>query len=157
VAYLPPSTTSEDVERFYDYFYSCYDILISESPSTSFIIAGDFNPTSNGFRPAKLVRYSKLKQIIKNPTRGSNTLDLLFTDISTFFETPKIIAPIATSDHATILLDAKVHVTRKDAIRKVKVRPLKQSSLQGFEEYLKHYDWLPVLSENNVDNLYIDK
>ena len=28
---------------------------------------------------------------------------------------------------------------------------LKQSSLQGFEEYLKHYDWLPVLSENNVD------
>jgi hypothetical protein len=93
-----------------------------------------------------------LKQIIKNPTRGSNTLDLLFTDISTFFETPKILAPIATSDHATILLDAKVHVTRKNAIRKVKVRPLKQSSLQGFEEYLKHYDWLPVLSENNVDN-----
>ena len=120
MAYLPPSTTSEDVERFYDYFYSCYDILISESPSTSFIIAGDFNPTSNGFRPAKLVRYySKLKQIIKNPTRGSNTLDLLFTDISTFFETPKILAPIATSDHATILLDAKVHVTRKNAIRKV--------------------------------------
>jgi hypothetical protein len=38
VAYLPPSTTSEDVERFYDYLYSCYDILISESPSTSFII-----------------------------------------------------------------------------------------------------------------------
>ncbi len=141
VAYLPPSTTSEDVERFYDYFYSCYDILISESPSTS-----------NGFRPAKLARYSKLKQIIRNPTRGSNILDLLFTDISTFFETPKILAPIATSDHATILLDAKVHVTRKNAIRKVKVRPLKQSSLQGFEEYLKHYDWLPVLSENNVDS-----
>ncbi len=119
VAYLPPSTTSEDVERFYDYFYSCYDILTSESPSTSFIIAGDFNPTSNGFRPAKLARYSKLKQIIRNPTRGSNIFDLLFTDISTFFETPKILAPIATSDHATILLDAKVHVTRKNAIRKV--------------------------------------
>ncbi len=72
VSYLPPSTTSEDVERFYDYFYGCYDILISESPRTSFIIAGDFNPTSNGCRPAKLARYSKLKQIIKNPTRGSN-------------------------------------------------------------------------------------
>jgi hypothetical protein len=95
-----------------------------------------------------------LKQTIKNPTRGSNTLDLLFIDISTFFDTPKIHAPFATSDHATILLDAKIHVglTRKNAIRKVKVRPLKQSSLQGFEEYLKHYDWLPVLSENNVDN-----
>ena len=37
------------MEQFYDYFYNCYDTLISESPNTSFIVVGDFNPTGNGF------------------------------------------------------------------------------------------------------------
>ena len=42
VVYLPPSMTSEDIEQFYDYFYNCYDTLISESLNTSFIVVGDF-------------------------------------------------------------------------------------------------------------------
>jgi hypothetical protein len=46
VVYLPPSMSSEDLDRFYDYFYDCYDKLISESSETSFIVTGDFNPTS---------------------------------------------------------------------------------------------------------------
>ena len=50
VVYLPPSMSSEDLDRFYDYFYDCYDKLISESSDLSFIVAGDFNPTSNGFQ-----------------------------------------------------------------------------------------------------------
>ena len=54
--------------------------LISESPNTSFILAGDFNLTGNGFHPKAKTRHSKLKQIIKEPTRGSNILDLVFTD-----------------------------------------------------------------------------
>ena len=71
-----------------DYLTLFYKYNFLSNPKKGYIIAGDFNPTSNGFRPAKLARYSKLKQIIKNPTRGSNILDLLFADISTFFETP---------------------------------------------------------------------
>ena len=152
VVYLPPSMTSEDIEQFYDYFYNCYDTLISESPNTSFIVVGDFNPTGNGFHPKSITRYSKLKQIIKEPTRGPNILDLVFTDISAMFESPRILAPVGSSDHATVLVESKVHAPEKKAIRKVIVRPLKESSLQAFDDYLKQIDWSPVFFEDHVDN-----
>ena len=47
--YLPPSIDHGDLENFYGYFQSCYDILTTESPDTGFIAAGDFNPCSNSF------------------------------------------------------------------------------------------------------------
>jgi hypothetical protein len=91
VAYFPPSTTSEDVKRFYDYFYSCYDILISESPSTSFIIAGDFNPTSNGFRPAKsgIANWNKLLRILQE----DQTLSIYYLQIYLHFSRPQKFSP----------------------------------------------------------------
>ena len=79
--------TSEDVKQFYDYFYNFYDALVSESPNTSFLV-GDVNPTGNGFYPKAITRHSKLKQIIKDPTRGSNIHGLVFTDTSAMFESP---------------------------------------------------------------------
>ena len=152
VVYLPPSMTSEDIEQFYDYFYNCYDTSISESSYTSFIVVGDFNPTGNGFCSKAITRHSKLKQIIEDPTRGSNILDLVFTDISALFETPRNMAPIGTSDHATVFVASKVHAPKKKVTRKVNVRPLKESSLQAFDDYLKQIDWSPVFFENHVDN-----
>ena len=105
-----------------------------------FIVVGDFNLTGNGFHPKAITRNSKLKQIIKEPTRGSNILDLVFTDISAMFEPPRILAPVGSSDHATVLVESKVHAPKKKAIRKVIVRPLKESSLQAFDDYLKQID-----------------
>ena len=63
--YLPPSILHEDVDYFYDYFQSCYDILTAESCDTAFIIAGDFNPTCNGFKPRNLNFHCSFKQIAK--------------------------------------------------------------------------------------------
>ena len=144
--------TSEDIEQFYDYFNNCYDTLISESSNTSFIAVGDFSPTGNGFHPKSITRHSKPKQIIKEPTRGSNILDLVFTDISAMFESPQILAPVGSSDHATVLVESKVHAPKKKVIRKVIVRLLKESSLPAFDDYLKQIDWSPVLFEDHVDN-----
>jgi exonuclease III len=47
--YIPPSIDQENLNRFYEYFCYCYDMLKSESPNMSIIAAGDFNPASNGF------------------------------------------------------------------------------------------------------------
>ena len=46
--YLLPC--QNDVEGFYKYFYNCYDKLCMGSPNLAFIVTGDLNPTSNGFR-----------------------------------------------------------------------------------------------------------
>ena len=69
------------------------------------------------------------------------------------FETQQILALIGTSDvHATVLVESKVHEHKKTATRKVNVRPLKESSLQAVDHYLKQIDWSPVSFEDHVDN-----
>ena len=76
----------------------------------------------------------------------------MFTDVSAMFESQRILAPVGSSDHATVLVESKVHAPKKKAIRKVIVRPLKESSLQAFDDYLKQIDWSPVFFEDHVDN-----
>ena len=70
--YLPPSILQEDVDCFYDYFQSCYDILTAESCDTAFIIAGDFNPTCNGFKPRNLNIHCSFKRVINKATRNTS-------------------------------------------------------------------------------------
>jgi hypothetical protein len=113
VVYLPLSMSSEDLDRFYDYFYDCYDKLIWEISDTSFIVAGDFNPTSNGFQIKSISNMCHLKQVVKNPTRGTNMLDLIFTNCGDFFKPPKILAPIASSDQATFVWKSTLQEPKK--------------------------------------------
>ena len=82
--YLPPSIDRVSLEKFYEYyFYSCYDKVSSESPETGFIVARDFNPCSNCFDMKCLSDYCdfNLKQVVKDPTRNSDILDLIFTNM----------------------------------------------------------------------------
>ena len=55
------SKDSSGLENFYDYFQSCYDILTTENSDTAIIVAGDFNPTGNGFNPKILTKHGDLK------------------------------------------------------------------------------------------------
>ena len=60
-----------------------------ESLHTAIILEGDFNPTtSNGFQQKRLERHCNLKQIVMQPTRDTNTLDLIFTHMVDCYETP---------------------------------------------------------------------
>ena len=91
---------------------------VHEYLNTSFIVVGNVNPTGNGFYSKAITRHSKLKQIIKEPTRGSNILDLVFTYASAMFESPHVLAPVGSSDHATVLVESKVKAPKqKKAIR----------------------------------------
>ena len=95
----------------------CYDQLCVESSSTAFIIAEDFNPTSNGFLQKHISRHCNMKQVVKQPTRGRNTLDLIFTNIAEFYECPEALAPLSTSDHRVLKWNSKCSVAEKKRIR----------------------------------------
>ena len=91
-----------EIDEFHDYINTCYDKLCVESPHTAIILGGDFNPASNGFQQKRLKRHCNLKQIVVQPTRKANTLDLILTDMADCYDTPEIIAPLSTSDHNVI-------------------------------------------------------
>ena len=127
--YLPPNLSHDKIEQAYDYLLHGYDKLITESPDSAFVITGDFNPKGNGFEPKTLSIHCKLKQIVRSSTRNEATLDLIFTNIQDFYSEPSISAPLGTSDHACVKLQSLNEVYVGNLKRKVKVRPIKDSSL----------------------------
>ena len=84
--YIPPSVNMETVNSFCDYFCYCCDKLKSESPSTAIIVAGDFNPDSNGLNIRTITRQCHI-------ARGNALLDLVITDIHKFYEDPEVLPP----------------------------------------------------------------
>ena len=91
------------MDHFYGYLYHCYDKLCSESPNSASIIAGDFNPMSTGFQSRRLKIHCNLKQVVKEPTRKNNILDLIFTNIAKFYLCPDTLAPLSSSDHNIVI------------------------------------------------------
>lgn len=90
--------------------------LLSHMSHTDFglkIILGDFNfpdvnwHLSSGNLSSENFRHAiddcYLSQIVREPTRGSAILDLVFTDDPSAFEDVKVIEPLLGSDHNSIL------------------------------------------------------
>ena len=149
--YLPPGQS--EMDHFYDYLYQCYDKLCSESPNSAFIIAGDFNPMSTGFQSRRLKIHCNLKQVVKEPTRKNNILDLIFTNIAKFYVCPDTLAPLSSSDHNIVIWKSKKtsQGTNKGKTVKVKVREIKQTNTNRFGFFLENFDWNQVLWEEGVD------
>ena len=139
--YIPPSVNTEMVNSFCDYFCYCYDKLKSESPSTAIIAAGDFNPDSNGLNIRTITRQCHIKQIVKTPTRGNALLNLIFTDIHNFYEDPEVLPPLETSDHRRIVWTPRNRnqLGNKKGKRTITVRPLRNSSIFLFEQFIREY------------------
>ena len=148
--YLPPCET--DVEGFYEYFYNCYDKLCMESPNSAFIVAGDFNPTSNGFQNRYLKTHCNFKQVVKKATRGNNILDLIFTNIAGFYQVPCILAPLSTSDHCIVVWKPRdPRYSMKGKVLKVKHRDMRHANMNAFGSALENYDWHQILYGGDID------
>jgi hypothetical protein len=132
-------------------FQSCYDTLTTESRDTAFIIGGDFNPTSNGFKTRFLKIDCNLKQVVKEATRNTSILDFIFTNVNHFYEVPEIIAPLSSAVHNMVIWMSKIQQPQNNITNKVTVRPIKPSALESFPSLLASYNWQNVISASSVD------
>ena len=93
-----------------------------------------------------------MKQVVKQPTRGRNTLDLIFTNIAEFYEYPEALTPLSTSDHRVIKWNSKCSVAEKKGNKiKIKVRPITAQQVDVFNTVLYNFDWSPVFSTKDND------
>ena len=95
VVYHPPDA---DCSAMKEYIRVSLEKVESSFPNSAMILAGDFNkldlkPTAKAFQ---------LKPTIKFPTRGGNTLDQMFTNLSEYYSPPVSAPPFGLSDHITI-------------------------------------------------------
>ena len=139
-------------------------LLKLEHQDAHIIIAGD----KNDLQMNKLTGIdSSIKQMISQPTRGTNTLDVVLTDLHRFYSEPDIVNPISVdisgkgvpSDHFGIVLaprrnsDAAVN---KQKIMKV-IQPISQTSIQNIGQVFCAEEWSfmnPDLSSTQLTSLF---
>ena len=117
--YRPPS---ENHQHFYEVLKKIDEYILSLPTTPSIILTGDFNyprirwsngvatssPAGTGQNPSPytLINFADshfLTQIIEQPTRGRNILDLLFTNNDDIFSTIEVAKTPFLSDHNLIL------------------------------------------------------
>ena len=109
---------------------------LSMYPNAGILLVEDFNkcPVS------AILRHFTLKQIVKQPTRGYPTLDLILTNMSDFCNTPLVISPIGRSDHDSVLCSYKEGKT-KNVLTKVDIRQGNNAAKSAFGMWLSHCNW----------------
>ena len=124
----------------------------------NFLIGGDFNRLDIS---DILECYGGLRQIVSVPTRKSAILEIILTDLHSYFHPPTTIFPLEVdsdktgkdSDHNIIVLAPKTNcqyrIERKTRI--VKTRPLPESQVQKFENEVANYPWAEMMQNKSPD------
>ncbi len=107
------------------------------------ILCGDFNDLR--LYCDHISRTTGLKQIVNFPTRGQNTLDLIFTNFCCD-SSPSCLSPIGKSDHVSISWYPNSSGD-SNFVRKRRVRKFTQSSFVSFQSYISSFDWLAFVRD----------
>ena len=130
--------------------------LLSIHSGAGVIISGDRNSIEIS---ALLSIDPTLQQIVKVPTRGLRTLDVIITNLSRYYHDPVVIPPIipdnpgagVPSDHSGILATPNTNstqVTRRTRITK-NIQPLPESLFHPFEQKITTQLQKFVISQNS--------
>ena len=123
----------------------------------NYLIGGDLNQLKI---ERILDAYGPLRQVISFATRKSATLEKVITDLHTVYQPPECLLPLQVdedkigkdSDHNIAIL-APILITdnRKREKRPIKTRPLPESGVSQFTEFITAHTWDEVLGEANID------
>ena len=95
-----------------------------------------------------------LEQMVQCPTRGDNTLDLLFTTHPSLVEKIKPLPPIGKSDHDIVLCDTDIRPTRSKSPRR-KVILWKNADVNKIKTELQSFgsDFNKQHTDKDINNM----
>ena len=160
VCYRPTSSnTDSDAIRYISEMCECLSSLYP--PNGAVIICGDFNfPTitwsidnclncSNSTCTGIFLEFfytHGLRQLVTEPTRGENILDLVFCNDTNCVLNTRSIEPFSTSDHNQVLFDILNYTTSVDY--SVCTRDFKSADWNGMRSYLAGADFFQLFQRN---------
>ena len=150
VVYHPPRAPSKDA--LLHHLTHASDLLRVRYPSAKIIICGDFNEIDT----FDLQNELHISQLVDFPTHENRTLDLILTDLGDHYNPPQPMAPFGRSNHLSVLWRPKATVSLQQASTLRTYRPLKQSSIRQFGEWLVHYPWVEVLTIEDVETKWMN-
>ena len=93
----------------------------------------------------------RLEQVVDTPTRANATLDVIVTNLKSFYLTPEVTNPIGTSDHRAVWWQPQPRLQMPNKTKQVVVRPLPDSSIRAFGQWITSHNWREVLQCDNVE------
>lgn len=148
--YIPPGIVNSNFNRICDTFSDCLDTHLSSLPLYRLIVSGDFNRYNRAFLESGF----SLINIVHGATRQTANLDLIFVDrcLSNDYltENVSIGAPIAGSDHATVLAKTKVPMKQR-VVKKHVFYDLRLSNILAFERSFLGNDFSRLYAPNDID------
>ena len=156
--YVSPSSVYKT--KTIDHIIETIHFLKSQHGSEiKFLIGGDVNRINID---KILHSYGSLNQIISVPTRKSESLEKVITDLQTYFHPPTSHEPIEVdedkdgenSDHNVVIL-TPVNIpviASKRVKRTIKTRPLPESRIRDFYKFMTIHNWSEVLDVENIDD-----
>ena len=144
----PEETPRNDDRSLLAHIMESLDRVLASNPGAAVILTGDFNQ----FKHRQLCSSFSLKQIVKRPTRGSNVLDKIFTNVSKFYNVPDVVPLVGFSDHNSILLTPLNHCKNSRTVRFIRdAHPVNRSLIA---EILSHINWSPMYHMNSCNDQF---
>ena len=136
--YHPPDADNTTMS---EYLKSTLEMVETQFSNSAIILAGDFNKLS--FKIA--ARCYELKPTINFPTRGSNTLDQIYTNMQNYYQPPTKNPPFGLSDHITITVFPKVRERSKLQWKTIRISPKKRSTIASLGQFFMNIPWTNLL------------
>ena len=152
--YYPPK--AKKAAKITDYILGVVHSLLSCFPRAGVVVGGDKNdlsiePILNGI--------PQLRQTNFELTHKNKTIDIILTNLHSFYEAPIVLPPVQPdnpnlgkpSDHRQVFArpfkgnkNTRTYTTRE-------VRPLPDSGIQKFAQWIIPEGWKEILEEENAD------
>ena len=127
--YHPPTA---DNAAMTEYLKSCLEHGETYVSNCAIILAGGFNKLD--FKAA--AKCYQIKHIIKFPTRSGNSLNQIFMNIKSVYNSLTANPPLGLSDHVTVTVYPKVLEKNEHARKTIKVRPKRQTDIASLARFL---------------------
>ncbi|KXJ23350.1 hypothetical protein AC249_AIPGENE5190 [Exaiptasia diaphana] len=145
IIYRPDDT--KDPKVLEQHIVDSADNYLAKHPDAGLIIMGDFNRMCTKSISRKL----GIKQIVKFPTRGDATLDLILTNIQDYYKEPVQLPPLGRSDYNAILFKPKEFSVPKGIQKVMHKRKLNTTNLSRLYDQLKRENWIEVYHCHSVE------
>ena len=142
--YHPPS---ENDRNIIDFLTEQLSLIESTYYNCGLILLGDFN----NLNCHRLNNHFSLKQLVKFPTRGRRTLDLILTNLAKFYLPPVKLPHFGLSDHFTILSTPKHKVAGRTKYHISPVRNQHPRNKAAISTFITEFDWSILDSLSSCD------
>ncbi|KAI8516894.1 hypothetical protein Bbelb_054750 [Branchiostoma belcheri] len=133
--YIPPNSKHQDL--LIEHLVTTTDMLRTLYPDVGLVFAGDYNRLD--YKPLLLAH--RLQQVVNSPTRGEATLDVVITNLKSYYNVPVVTNPIGNSDHNAVWWQPKVRPKTPN-----KTKDVLSSRIRALD-----HNWEEVLDETTVD------